>query len=68
MWVGRLAMMGFVTSIAEELATGKGTLRQIGLEPSGGLLTVMLGTLGVALVAGTASTAVKLAQRKMTAK
>ncbi|KIY99994.1 high intensity light-inducible lhc-like protein [Monoraphidium neglectum] len=67
-WVGRLAMMGFVTSIVEEATTGQGTLRQIGLEPSPGLLAGLLGVLGVALVAGTASTAVKLAQKKMTAK
>lgn len=67
-WVGRLAMAGFLTSIIEEAVTGRGTLRQIGLEPSEGLLTGMLAVLGVAVIAGSASTAVKLAQRKMTAK
>ncbi|GBF99882.1 hypothetical protein Rsub_12678 [Raphidocelis subcapitata] len=67
-WCGRLAMMGFVTSIVEEAVTGRGTLRQIGLEPSPGLFTGLSIVLGVALVAGTASTAAKLAQRKMTAK
>ena len=61
-------MMGFVTSIVEEAVTGRGTLRQIGLEPSPGLFTGLSIVLGVALVAGTASTAAKLAQRKMTAK
>ena len=29
--MGRLAMMGFVTSLAEEFWTGKGTLQQIGI-------------------------------------
>lgn len=67
-WVGRLAMMGFVTSIVEEAVTGNGTLRQIGLEPSPALLTALLAALGVAVAAGTVSTAAKLAQRKMTAK
>ena len=30
-WNGRLAMIGFVTAIAVEFATGKGLLAQIGL-------------------------------------
>eukprot|EP00199_Chlamydomonas_sp_CCMP681_P006600 CAMPEP_0119101778 /NCGR_PEP_ID=MMETSP1180-20130426/731_1 /TAXON_ID=3052 ORGANISM="Chlamydomonas cf sp, Strain CCMP681" /NCGR_SAMPLE_ID=MMETSP1180 /ASSEMBLY_ACC=CAM_ASM_000741 /LENGTH=286 /DNA_ID=CAMNT_0007085951 /DNA_START=112 /DNA_END=972 /DNA_ORIENTATION=+ len=33
-WAGRLAMMGFITSIAEEFVTGKGTLAQINLMES----------------------------------
>ncbi|KAI8475645.1 MAG: hypothetical protein J3K34DRAFT_403970 [Monoraphidium minutum] len=67
-WVGRLAMMGFVTSIVEEAMTGQGTLRQIGLTPSPGLLTAMLVALGGAVTVGAGATAAKLAQRKMTAK
>ena len=31
LWVGRLAMAGFLTSCVEEIITGKGTLQQIGL-------------------------------------
>jgi len=65
---GRLAMMGFVTSIVMEATTGRGTLAQIGLNPTPELLTGMLSVLGVALVAGTATTASKLVQRKMSAK
>jgi propanediol dehydratase large subunit len=67
-WCGRLAMFGFAASIVGE-ATGKGgTLSQVGLEPSPELLTGLLATLGVALTVGTASTAAKLVQRKMTPK
>lgn len=67
-WCGRLAMMGFVTSIVEEATTGQGTLRQIGLEPSSGLLTFMLAALGTAVVVGSASTAAKLVKKEMTKK
>jgi hypothetical protein len=66
MWCGRLAMMGFVTSIVEEAMTGRGTLQQLGLNtPSESLFTVLLGLLALGLIGGTASTAVKLATRKM---
>jgi hypothetical protein len=34
-WTGRLAMMGFLTSIVEEFHTGRGTLAQV-RQPQGG--------------------------------
>jgi hypothetical protein len=67
-WTGRAAMFGFAASIVGEFTTGRGTLAQIGLEPSGELLSGMLAALGVALALGTASTAAKLLQRRMTPK
>ena len=60
LWVGRLAMMGFVTSVVEEAVTGNGTLRQIGIEtPSTPLLSVMLTVFGGAILASTAATLLK---------
>jgi hypothetical protein len=50
-FAGRLAMMGFVTSIVEEALTGRGTLGQLGIESPNPDLTIVLGSL--ALVATT---------------
>lgn len=44
LWVGRLAMMGFITSIVEEAVTGRGTLQQLGMTtPDTTLLAVLSG-------------------------
>ncbi|KAG2454228.1 hypothetical protein HYH02_001262 [Chlamydomonas schloesseri] len=65
-WVGRWSMMGFVSSIVVEFATGKGTLAQVGLDaPSGSLLAAMCVIFGGATVAGTALTVQQLLTRKM---
>ena len=69
MWVGRLAMMGFLTSIVEEAATGgKGTLAQIGFEtPSPALLTAFLLTFGGLTAASAVRTLADAASGKMSA-
>jgi len=68
-WCGRLAMAGFVTSFVEEAMTGRGTLGQLGFQPpSGGLLGALVAITGLAVLAGSASTAVKLFNREMSAK
>lgn len=56
-WVGRLAMMGFITSIVEEAITGKGTLQQIGFNtPDINLMWTIIGLASAATLAGTAKT------------
>lgn len=56
-WVGRLAMMGFLTSLLEEFWTGKGTLQQIGFTtPSGDLFVAICLLAGGATLIGTIST------------
>lgn len=56
-WVGRLAMMGFITSIVEEAITGKGTLQQIGFNtPDINLMWTVIGLASAATLAGTAKT------------
>lgn len=66
-WCGRLAMMGFVTSIVEEAITGQGTLAQIGLAaPSTATLGLLCAVFGTATLVGTADTVRKLVGRKMT--
>lgn len=69
LWVGRLAMMGFLTSIVEEAATGgKGTLAQIGFEtPSPALLTAFLLTFGGLTAASAVRTLADAASGKMSA-
>ena len=67
-WTGRLAMFGFAAAIVGEFEGKGGALQQLGLEPSQGLLTGLLAALGLALVAGTASTAKRLASREMSAR
>ncbi|KXZ50706.1 hypothetical protein GPECTOR_15g390 [Gonium pectorale] len=66
MWVGRWSMLGFVSSIVVEAATGKGTLAQLGLEaPSTPLLAVMIAFFGGATVVGSVATVQQLIGRKM---
>lgn len=65
-WVGRWAMMGFVSSFVVEGATGKGTLEQIGLpSPSFELLVVMAVVFGGATIAGSVATVQQLLSKKM---
>ncbi|GFR51633.1 hypothetical protein Agub_g13989 [Astrephomene gubernaculifera] len=66
MWVGRWAMIGFVSSVAVEFATGKGTLAQLGLSaPSTPLLAALLLLSGGATAAASAVTVQQLRQRSM---
>ncbi|GLC68832.1 hypothetical protein PLESTF_000743400 [Pleodorina starrii] len=66
MWVGRWSMIGFVSSIAVEFATGKGTLAQIGLPaPSTPLLVAMIALFGGATAVGSVVTVQQLLSRKM---
>lgn len=66
LWVGRLAMMGFLVSIIEEGVTGRGTLQQIGLgTPDNTLLYVICGLAVGATLAGTASTLNKARNGKL---
>ncbi|GIL48911.1 hypothetical protein Vafri_5322 [Volvox africanus] len=66
MWVGRWSMIGFVSSIVVEFATGKGTLAQIGLPaPSTPLLAAMVVLFGGATVVGSVVTVQQLLGRKM---
>ncbi len=37
-WNGRMAMIGFVAGLANEVVTGKGILAQVGITGAGGLL------------------------------
>jgi hypothetical protein len=69
-WCGRLAMMGFVTSIVEEAMTGRGTLGQLGLPsgPNSATLGVLATATIAAVVVGSATTAYKLVAKKMTPK
>lgn len=67
-WVGRLAMMGFLTSIVEEFITGKGTLRQIGFEtPSTPLFTFLLIFFGGLTAYFSARTLYKATNKQLTA-
>ena len=69
MWVGRLAMMGFLTSLLEEFWTGKGTLQQIGFTtPSGDLFTAICLLAGGATLIGTISTLSKATGGKLSLK
>ncbi|KAK9805502.1 hypothetical protein WJX72_001684 [[Myrmecia] bisecta] len=59
-WVGRLAMMGFLCSCIGEFLTGRGTLQQIGLlTPNPLLLSGILLVTGGATVAATFNTIAK---------
>jgi hypothetical protein len=61
-------MMGFITSIVVEFQTGKGTLQQVGLEPSPELFTVMASIVLAATVVGTAITTYKGVSGNMTSQ
>ncbi|DBA82995.1 TPA: hypothetical protein ACH3X1_006772 [Trebouxia sp. C0004] len=68
-WVGRLAMMGFVTSIVEEAITKKGTLGQIGfITPSPPLFITISGAATVATFVALAVTFYNANTGKMTAR
>jgi hypothetical protein len=68
-WCGRWAMMGFVSSIVVEAVTGRGTLAQLGLPaPSPEMLTLICGLAGLGVLVGSADTANKLINRKLTTK
>jgi hypothetical protein len=65
-WVGRLAMMGFLTSLLEEFWTGKGTLQQIGIAtPSQPVTTLLIVLAGGATLFGTVNTLVKAQTGKL---
>ncbi len=67
-WVGRLAMMGFLTGMVEEAITGRGILGQIGFEtPNGALFATIVGLATVATAFGTAQTIYKGLNKQMTA-
>jgi len=65
LWVGRWAMLGFASGLAVELVTGKGILRQVGLEPSPTLFIVLSVLIGGATLAATGLTGYRLATRAM---
>ena len=68
-WVGRLAMMGFTTSIIEEAITKKGTLGQIGLiTPSPPLFITISGAATVGTFVALAVTFYNASTGKMTAR
>lgn len=68
-WVGRLAMMGFTTSIVEEAITKKGTLGQIGfVTPSPPLLITISGAATVGTFVALAVTFYNASTGKMTAR
>lgn len=60
LWVGRFAMIGFGSGVANEILTGTPILQQIGLEtPNGGLTTL----LSIAIFGSTLAASVKTLQR-----
>ena len=69
LWVGRLAMAGFLTSVIEEFITGKGTLQQIGLfTPNPALFVFLLAFFGGLTAYATARTIYRATNKEMTAK
>lgn len=73
LWVGRLAMAGFFTGVAEELVTGQSILQQIGVADGSGLPSpaIFYAILALALVptgAATVNTLRKVASGDMTVK
>jgi hypothetical protein len=67
-WVGRLAMGGFISSIVVEATTGRGTLQQVGLiTPSLPLLATILALAGGAVTFGSFSTIFRATKGEMTA-
>lgn len=73
LWVGRLAMAGFATGVAEELATGQTILEQVGLADGSGyanptLFYTLLGFMLVPSGIATVNTLFKVATGEMTVK
>ena len=67
--MGRIAMMGFLTSVIEEFLTGRGTLQQIGFRtPDQSLLGAILLIFGGATLVGTVSTLTKATGGKLSLK
>jgi hypothetical protein len=65
-WVGRLAMIGFLSSCVGEFLTGKGTLQQVGLlTPNPLLLTFILVITGSLTVAAAFNTIYKAQKGKL---
>lgn len=61
-------MMGFLTGMIEEVATGRGILGQIGFEtPNPALFAAILGLATVATAYGTAQTIYKGLNKQLTA-
>lgn len=68
-WVGRLAMIGFLTSIIQEVNTKKGTLGQVGfITPSPPLLYTIVGVSASAIFTSLAVTFYNATTGKMTAR
>lgn len=64
-WVGRWAMLGFASSMVAEFVTGRGTLGQLGLEPSPALFAVLCVLSGAVVVGGTVDTVRKVAGKQL---
>jgi hypothetical protein len=60
LWNGRMAMIGLVAALANEVATGKGILGQVGINTSGGDILVALFLAGFSAAAVIGYYAVKL--------
>jgi len=59
-WNGRMAMIGFVAALVNEVLTGKGILGQVGIKTSGGDILVALFLVGFTAAAIIGYYAVKL--------
>lgn len=67
-WVGRLAMGGFISSVVGEFLTGKGTLQQVGLiTPSLPLFATILALAGGATTIASGRTILRATGKEMTA-
>ena len=67
LWVGRWAMIGFASGLSVELVTGKGILRQVGIEtPSTPVLVGLSAFIGGATLLGSGITVARLMTGKMT--
>lgn len=61
LWVGRWAMMGFASGLFVELATGKGILKQVGIEtPNKGIFILLAVLIGGGTLVGTGTTITKV--------
>ena len=67
LWVGRWAMIGFASGLTVELVTGKGILRQVGIDtPSTPVLVGLSAFIGGATLLGSGVTVARLMTGKMT--